>query len=458
MPPGASRAEVNELALALSDVVLAGDHDLVDAASQLRKPIVEPGAVLPPATTTEPASPDKLIALDPQSRRGMAGWTLRGAGRWDWFMNHVLAYWGRLLYGLIGRSPLPSLTPFTKAIGKLVPGRWSNEAYFAPDSWKTHCPIDPATLVASNIVRTFDRLDRAALGGARLYRDLIWTAHFFAAAAVFAAVAGAIRFPPHLSLRLPDLADGPLIELWPAVELFVLVAILLIVHLAYRWRLHQRWIACRIGAEQLRIARLCLPLLVTPRLLLTPDRPEPGHADGEAAAAMSLVKRAIRDDGLCAARQGFGVREAAAWVRCIVDDQAAYHRNNFERLEGVEMGIKAVSTIFFASAIFVVLAHVLHQIEEAPWLLLVTAAGPAFAAATHAAGTRLEIVHRRELSRESAHALQDISARLAVEVDQADEVSAWIAVRQSARQAAQVMGSEAETWHATMLLETLALP
>ena len=69
---------------------------------------------------------------------------------------------------------------------------WTVEPYFAPDEWRQVAP-DLATLEASPFVRQFDAMDRSALFGSYIHRDLIWVTYFGAAFAVLAAVAGHSR-------------------------------------------------------------------------------------------------------------------------------------------------------------------------------------------------------------------------------------------------------------------------
>ena len=99
--------------------------------------------------------------------------------------------------------------------------------------------------------------------------------------------------------------------------------------------------ACRLGAEQLRIARMSLPLLVLPSALATTITTEAGdtHSTKEAefgSRALEEVKRAVRDQGLPRLAAPLKPPEAAAWVHCIVADQIAYHRRNHSKLDRVE--------------------------------------------------------------------------------------------------------------------------
>ena len=82
------------------------------------------------------------------------------------------------------------------------------------------------------------------------------------------------------------------------------------------------------------------------------------------------------------------------------------------------------------------------------WLLLFTAAGPAFAAALHGAGTRLGIVHRAALSLEMEQTLQQIDANLIKLMNgthPAENPEPRCGALLSRRH--EAMGSENRSWH-----------
>jgi hypothetical protein len=86
-------------------------------------------------------------------------------------------------------------------------------------------------------------------------------------------------------------------------------------------------------------------------------------------------------------------------------------------------------------------AVLLHFCSHIGGLLLVTAAGPAFAAALHGAGTRLGIVHRAALSLDVERELKVVQKALAKLIATPPiELEAW-------REAATSMGRESTAWH-----------
>ncbi len=205
--------------------------------------------------------------------------------------------------------------------------------YFAPEDaddeardWRKLAPDTKACNDHALLVRHFNSLDHSALYGAFLHRDLIWIAYFASAFAVFAAVMGSL---PLFKFGL----------LWPAVELVTLLSIVGIIFFLRRTHLQDHWTSCRLAAEQLRIARLCLPLFVVPSVLRGPDQLPPGSAPFM-VRALEEVKRAVRDQGLPRPREPFTPSQAASWLDLIIHDQAIYHENNERRLEYAEKRLR----------------------------------------------------------------------------------------------------------------------
>jgi hypothetical protein len=312
MPPGSSEAETNELALALSDILLAPETPpevkLVRLARALNKPLVVPGEPPPPL----PAPPHSITHhLDPE-QPGLHSVPRRHWGRLEQFLLELAAFnWQGTRRNGIARS-------LHRLRANLFARSRTYTSYFAPDGWAYFAPDRAARDPKSPIVAGFDRLDRSALYGAYIHRDLAWAAYLAAAYAVLFTVVG------HIGLIhvLPD-------WLWPIAELVALIIVLAATIFARRSRLQERWTACRFAAEQVRIARMCLPLLVTPRALSSEDRLPRRSA---AQQALDEVKRIVRDQGLPDLSPAMTAVDAARWVRLLVADQATYHRHNHRKL------------------------------------------------------------------------------------------------------------------------------
>jgi hypothetical protein len=232
--------------------------------------------------------------------------------------------------------------------------------------------------------------------------------------------------------------------------LIVLVLVAGMVFVARQTELQDRWTACRLGAEQLRIALVSMPLLVLPAALATADTPPPPERHGRRKEsqygfqALAQVKRVVRDHGLPRVDPALTPAQAAKWVRLIVGDQIGYHRNNHAKLDHAEFGLRVVTQLIFALAVVAVVAHFW---SDSRLLILATAALPAFAAAVHGTGTRLGIVHRAALSGEMEQSLAKIDDDLAKVATVTPPDEAWGVLRRLAFEAAEAMGRENTSWH-----------
>jgi hypothetical protein len=232
------------------------------------------------------------------------------------------------------------------------------------------------------------------------------------------------------------------------IELITLLFVAALVLGSRFTHLQDRWTACRLGAEQLRIALMSLPLLVLPEALATTDKQsikideedEEGRIDF-GFNALQHVKRAVRQHGLPRLDAEFSPEQAADWLRLIIDDQISYHDVNYRKLKRAEHRLQLIARLIFLSAIIAVIAHFCNH---ADWLLLFTAAAPAYAAALHETGTHLGIVHRTALSFDMRNELTQIRQELD-NLDRADD--RWKKVRQLAYDATKVMGGENKSWH-----------
>jgi hypothetical protein len=440
MPPGTSVAELNDLALALSDMLLTGpglfaDPELLELAREQQKPIIPAGDGLPPLPIRHP---------------DIAGWLQTQRSHWHNFGCHfagrVEQFWLELFaFNWRGRADGGGRHS-RERLRRCLSRRWSTfwPPYFAPEDaddeaqdWRKLAPDTKASNDHALIVRHFNSLDHSALYGAFLHRDLIWIAYFASAFAVFAAVMGSL---PFFKFGL----------LWPAVELVTLLSIVGIIFVLRRTHLQDHWTACRLAAEQLRIARLCLPLFVVPSVLRSADQ-LPSGFPVFTVRALQEVKRAVRDQGLPRPRKAFTPTQAAAWLDLIVQDQAVYHANNERRLEHAEKRLHDWAAGAFLLAVLAVLAHFLPQMPEVvPYLLIPTAAGPAGAASLHGVRTRLGVVHRIALSRETEAELNAIHVRLDQFRRNLGDMTperAWLEIRTLAIRASTAMGSENTSWH-----------
>lgn len=428
-PPDMVDKDLKEFALALSDVVLmvapsASDSEAMklfkETVKDLEKLTAAPGAAM--------AYPDALGSathnLDPDIR----GWRAAGRrvfGRLEQAILEIFAF------AWLG-SNKRGLVESAKQLRKCISWKWRPRPYFAPEGWQDLAP-DRSALEGSKIVARFDAMDRSALHGSYIHRDFIWIVHLGGAFAVLAAVAGHLS---HGGLK------------WSILELSALVLVAVLALRARRTTLQANWTACRLGAEQLRIARMSLPLLVLPQAMATSDRPtgkDHGGRDTELSfLALAEVKRAVRDHGLPRLAGTFAPADAARWLHWIVADQINYHHRNHHKLERAESRLHLATQTLFVTAM---VAVVVHFFLHAEWLLHFTVTGFAFESALHGAGTRLGLVYRAALSLDVERELARIDKSLVGLVDARPSQENWRAVRRLAYEATEIMGRENTSWH-----------
>ena len=426
MLPGTSAQDEIDLAFAFSDVLLvapeAAENPAVRAAEELGKSIVRLGQAIP----TLPSRKIMIDRLDPDHRTWRRGCGRRLFGRVEQGVIELFAFnWRGRKHGGFAES--------FKRLRRCCGRGWGPAAYFAPDNWPDLAPDRNARDRSSRIAAWFDAFDRSALYGSYIHRDLVWLEYLGAALAVLLAVAGTLAH-----------------WIWLGVAELVILGLVAAMVLWARWTsLLDRWTACRLAAEQLRIARMSLPLLVLPPALATADKPPPGGAHSKGSdfdfLALMQVKRVVRDHGLPRREPSASPVDAAKWLHLIVADQIGYHHKNYHKLEHAEHRLLLLSQLIFLSAVVAVVAH--FFLHHAPWLILFTAAAPAFAAALHGTGTRLGIVHRTALSAEMERELARIDESLTGMIDADPPTANWRDVRRLAAAATETMGRENTSWH-----------
>lgn len=432
-PPRMSRDDLIEFALALSDVVLVSADHKDDrwaqyASKKLGKPLVALGSTLHPLS---PEPTDVTKGLDPE----VFGW-------------HV---WGRYFLGRFEQAvvELLALAPWwdgQKRKNRFLRSflRWQPISYFAPEHWRQCCPDQAAASKHCPLAKSFAAMDRSALYGSYTHRDITWAAHFGVASAVFFAVLGYVTDDASLA--------------FPVLELVSLGFSALVIW-ARLARLQDRWTACRLGAEQLRIAQMSLPLLVLPPAFATTDaKPVGDRKIDYEFSALAQAKRAVREQGLPHVDySSLPAAEAARWLQLIVEDQIRYHNRNHVTLERAEVTLNVVSAVVFVASILGValplfIPSLRHDaVPPRLWpgyYLLLSAVGPALVAALHGAGTRLGFVHRAALSEDMKKRLTAIAESIDALIKSADgSMKAWQEVRALAYAAAEAMGAENSSWH-----------
>ena len=318
--------------------------------------------------------------------------------------------------------------------------------------------------------RSYGALDRAAIYGARAHRDMIWAICVLTAlAAIFAGLGKA-------SSQTDAGTSGFVI----AGQFFTLIPVLILLPWVWLLHLRNRWIAARVGAEDLRLAQILLPMMIAPPQMTLPDvakadlkpgppsgllrRPAP---DYRRMAALEVV-RAIRSQGLPVLDPDVNDRRRAAWLAANVDEQIKYHQANQARLRGADRNalwltyiITAVSLVAPVAESIVSYAHEAETwfgispdfiaslkawLQASPSHLVIVTALPAIGAAFHGAATRMGFANRATLSARVSDALLEVKRQLAVSVE-----FGWPAIRRLALAAAQAMEDENQSWHNSLV-------
>lgn len=224
--------------------------------------------------------------------------------------------------------------------------------------------VDACGLGEDAWARHFDQWDRAASRAANRHRDRVVLLHFLAALAVLTAVLGAIGFLGH--------AMG---LVWALAEVVILVTIVAMVRSDRRpaSSTHHAWLSCRQQAERFRAEALArIPAA-------------PGIADDAARRAAILA---------------------------LLEDQIGYQAKAHDRWENLHGGLERATRGIFYLVLAAAAGHLVpigveswramgnavpHAVEavahffHSPKWLIITAAGPAFAACLHGIASKLEV-------------------------------------------------------------------
>jgi hypothetical protein len=290
----------------------------------------------------------------------------------------------------------------------------------------------------------FTRSDVKANLAAGYHRDFTWLIYGASAFAVFAAVAGSIHLWPG--------GHGPL---WALVELLLIGGIIGGLRLAKSRNWHELWIGHRFVAEQLRYARMCLPLMGLPRLFMSPfwgivlDKKGESHLRLE-SPELWWVQRTLIAQGLPVAIYGreFSPSQPQVlavlkgYVSRVIADQKGWHGDNHTKWHKLHHHLHLLAVSLFAAT---VLAVLVHFIRDARLLLICTAVFPALAAAIHGLATKLEMVRIAGQSAVTAQVLTDLERAIDCSGHEAGW-SDWLRLRHLALEAARAMSDENDQW------------
>jgi hypothetical protein len=256
-----------------------------------------------------------------------------------------------------------------------------------------------------------------------------------------------------------------------AAEVIIIGAILIFTRFGNRQRWHERWIDCRLLAEQLRQQRF---LMALGRVLPSaPGVPVYVSDDDPSNSWIQWHFRAIvRAAGIIDARFEKSYLSAVCmFVKTEgIDGQVTYHKGNAERLERADRFLHRAGIFLFrlaaAACTFHLLNYVLllfgkHMFPHEGWialsLTLITVVGPAFGAALTAIRFQGEFERVIKRSRAMKGQLQQISD----ELEKCQRTSATPSsgtLGEIATRGAQLMISEVLDWRTVFLERPLGLP
>lgn len=285
----------------------------------------------------------------------------------------------------------------------------------------------------------------------KMHRRFIWISYLASAFAVFAAVAGAIGLWP-----------GGHNNFWAFVELTLIAGIIAGVILARSRDWHGQWIRQRFIAEQLRCAKLAIPMLCIPEHFTKPMWVASKGGLELLSNEHLILHRTLIQEGLphgpdtkTFLPNSIEVQsQHIAVLRATVADQFDYHTHKHhkthvqhERLHKLSLGLFVLTFV----------AVLLHFVIHANWLLICTAFFPALAAALHGLSAKLEIGRIAGQSHATAAALAALSVAIdGVAVDSSWD--GWLRIRELTLAAAQLMSTENAQWQALISHQQAELP
>jgi hypothetical protein len=343
--------------------------------------------------------------------------------------------------------------------------------------------------------KTFSDYDVAATHFADRHRDSVFLLYFLSAIAVFSAVAGSIYL---------WVAKGS--HAWGWVEVAAIATIILILWIATKAHWHPKWARYRFIAEQVRYAQVSMVLFHLPPVLAKGagfqyfkktngdlkslnfmklvrqsfvNLPKvlvgviscQGSKDHKTTFKpkrinpISVAKQAIVNQGL-PKKSGESIfvassklADKAQLLKDLVDDQLDYHKNNATKLHTLHHRMHKLSMALFIMTVIAVIAHFFIY---ASWLLIFTAAFPAFAAAMHGILTKLELSKIHNQSHQLVHKLENLSAVLEKDLGdkrfELESVENFVYLRALYEQATRLMSQEAEQWQDLISSQEPELP
>ena len=316
---------------------------------------------------------------------------------------------------------------------------------------QTSLPVDDGAAMGQVMELRRVESSRAARRAGGLHRRFIWMSYGASACAVFAAVAGAIHLWP-----------GAHNQFWSVVELVLIAGIIAAVVLARARDWHGQWIRQRFIAEQLRSAKLAVPMLCLPQHFIRPMWVSRQGKLELLSHEQLLLHRILIQEGLPhnAGEQAYCPNSPENQVRHLavlkdtLAEQYAYHSRKHHRTHRLQERLHGLSLALFTLTLVAVLLHfVLHD----AWLLIFTAFFPALAGALHGLSAKLEIGRIAGQSQAAAVELEALGVAIEdVTVDHSWE--GWLRMRELTLAVAHVMSAENAQWQELISHQQAELP
>ncbi|MFA6699869.1 MAG: hypothetical protein WCS28_06820 [Thiomicrospira sp.] len=363
----------------------------------------------------------------------------------------------RSFAGLWNKVPSWLFSLSFKSVKKTF-ARLSNlNPYTKPDAWQGP-EIGAKNFIDTKVLdNAFVEYDVNAAHFADRHRDSVFLLYFLSALAVFSAVSGAI----YLGVDKGSHA-------WGWVEVAAISAIGAILLLATRTKWHQRWVRYRFIAEQIRYAKVGLILLQAPKLMSKGfgfAQTEINKAPSNKTDAVAIAKRVFIAQGLPVKDRGTVfvssavLSEKANLLLGLIKGQIAYHHSNAAKLHTLHHRMHRISFVLFVLTVIAVIAHFF---VHASWLLIFTAALPAFAAGLHGILTKLELAKVHNQSHLLYEKLETLFAVLNVDIEQkrfnSESFENYLYLRAVFEQATVLMSQEAEQWQELISTQEPELP
>jgi hypothetical protein len=221
------------------------------------------------------------------------------------------------------------------------------------------------------------------------------------------------------------------------LEAAAMASLLVVLHLARRWKLHGRWLGYRSLAEQFRAG------LFRAVAGMGQVRTETGGAVKEQPDAW--VPRLFDELWMTRPREPLPTDRVGEFVRAAwLEGQIEYNRAAHDRNHRADIGLRAMVAFLFGATLVVAVVHAAEINEGAHhWLELASILLPAAAAAVHGLRSQRDYVRNAERAAQLLEGLEHLRDRLTTGADKAQ-------VQSVVAEASRLMLEENREWFGLM--------